>query len=262
MLAVPSPGAGRRTPQRPSGEGLRPTALLDHRLAVHQHPVDALGLLAGVGVRRGVPDPIRVEQDQVGVVTDPHQPAVDQVQPGGRPPGQVVDAVLQTEHPELADVVTEIARERPPGPRVRLLPHQDRVGTAGVRGVPHDRPDVLLVADVLQDRGRQPIAAAAGPRTPRSAPIRDSAASCAIVRPTAPDSAGSPTPLISIVVQSTGQPWQPFAALDLQRVRDPRPVARVRQPFHDQVRTTDGRPARQQRHQGGRSGQVRDRCRG
>ena len=108
--------------------------------------------VAGVGHRLGV------EQHQIGVVALPDQTPAVQAQPGRGPSGEVVDAVGQLENAELAHVVPEVAREGAPGPWVRLGTRQDRVRAAAVRAVPHDRADVLLVPDVLQDRGAQPVA--------------------------------------------------------------------------------------------------------
>lgn len=52
-------------------------------------------------------------------------------------------------------VAAEVVRERAVRARVRLEALEDAVAAARVHRVLHDRPDVLLVADVLEDRRAQ-----------------------------------------------------------------------------------------------------------
>lgn len=78
--------------------------------------------------------------------------------------------------------------------RFRAL--EDAVGATGVDAVAHDRPDVLLVPDVLEDRRREPVL--------QQEPRAVSQSSRRL--PTYAPWAGSAVPEISIVDQSTGTP--------------------------------------------------------
>ena len=160
-------------------------------------------------------DRVRVEEDQVGAVALADQAPVGQPQPGGGARGEVRDALLQGEHAQLPHVAAEILREGAVRARVRLVALEDAVAAAGVDAVPHDRPDVLLVADVLEDRRAEPVldqqAAGGGPGRLAALGRRLPRPSCRRGRA----SAGSLTPEISMVSHSMGTPWQPSGALDL-----------------------------------------------
>ncbi len=69
--------------------------------------------------RRGVAHRAGIEEHQIGVVSRRDEPAARQPQSPRGAAGEVGDALLQAEDALLPDVVAEVAREGPPGPRVR-----------------------------------------------------------------------------------------------------------------------------------------------
>jgi hypothetical protein len=120
------------------------------------------------------------------------------------------DALLKTENAQLPYVPAEILRERAVRARVRLVAAQDAVRAAGVDPVPHDRPHVLLVPDVLEDRRAQPVVEE---QSPRGGP--GGLATSVGRLPDRPAHVGRECrigdPEISMVSHSMGTPWQPSA---------------------------------------------------
>ena len=158
-------------------------------------------------------------------------------------------ALLQRQHPQLPHVVAEVAGERPVRPRVRLRALQDAVRAARVHPVAHDRPYVLLVAHVLEDRRGEPVLQQQLPRhRPRALAARPRrlqhrTAHVLVQRRVAHPGDLDRLPLHRHAVAAV-------RAGDLQVVPDPLRRRLVREPPQDLLGAALARPARQQRHQG------------
>ena len=185
------------------------------------------------------------------------RPRSGKTEPLGGQGGHLPDRLLEGEDPELADVDAEVARERAPASRVGLLADEDAVAAGHVRRVGHDRPDVLLVADVgdrarrRADRRRRARRRGRSVASPRPRPPRQRSAHEAAVL------ASSRTPEISMRDQSSGPAVEAVGARLLHLHPDALAQRRVGEARDRRVGPAGMHPARRIGVQCGRAGEVR-----
>src|SRR4029077_18931668 len=149
---------GRVHPEGAAGESAGGPAVVDDAFAVDDDVADAARLLFGIVERRGVGDRGRFEQHQIGGVALADEAAVGEPKPLCGTAGQVVDAFLEAQQADLADVVSQVAWKGAPRSRMWSIADQNGIAASHVLGVHHDCANILLVADMLQNRGSQLVA--------------------------------------------------------------------------------------------------------
>ena len=183
--------AARLAPQHRPGQRSRVLALLDDRLAVHEHPVDALGrgvrdVLEGervrVQVRRPVAHAVQVEDDEVGLETGAQRAPIEEAEALRREGGHLADGLLEAQHRLVADVALEHAGVLPVAARpvqrrvVELLrrrhhepvgrDHRDRALQQGadvlLLDVVEEADDVVVLLDDEVEEGVEAVGAALG----------------------------------------------------------------------------------------------------
>ena len=199
---------------------------------------------------------VRVEQDQIGDRSHRDPSPVVQAQPVGRQGGEMDDRLGKRQHLLFPDVPAQVPGEGAGAAGVGLVAHQQTVAAAHVTLVAHDRADVGLVADVMEDaHGQtvldQQVAEHLG-RGPLLGPgdLGDGAA-----HPAGERGIAHSGDLHGVPVDR--DPMVPVAALDLHHLSDPGASVGFGQHLQGVLEVAGGGPARQQRRQGRGAGQVR-----